>query len=94
MDVCPIGVNRKWATGANSFLDLQDPSFWIDRIPFRIESSQFESNRFETILQRFVSPRLAEAVVFPELLRASNLAGRRSLSPCKQASCAYPENFD
>jgi len=37
-------------------------------------------------MQRFVSPQLAEAFVFPEPLRASDLAGQRVLFPCQQAS--------
>ena len=37
-------------------------------------------------MQRFVSPQLAEAFVFPELLRASRLAGQRVLFPCQQVS--------
>ena len=36
-------------------------------------------------MQRFVSPQLAEACVFPEPLRASRLAGQRILFPCQQA---------
>jgi hypothetical protein len=36
-------------------------------------------------MQRFVSPQLAEACVFPEPLRASRLAGQRVLFPCQQA---------
>lgn len=37
-------------------------------------------------MQRFVSPQLAEAFVFPEPLRASDLAGQRVLFACQQAS--------
>ena len=37
-------------------------------------------------MQRFVSPQLAEAFVFPELLRALRLAGQRVLFPCQQVS--------
>ncbi len=37
-------------------------------------------------MQRFVSPQLAEAFVFPEPFRASDLAGQRVLFPCQQAS--------
>ena len=39
-------------------------------------------------MQRFVLPQLAEGFVFPEPLRASDLAGQRVLFPCQQAT--YP----
>ena len=37
-------------------------------------------------MRRFASPQLAEAFVFPEPLRASDLAGQRVPFPCQQAS--------